>query len=195
MIRVVVPYTKEVLGSIVYEYQEYFFPLSIVFIFLALWIVYTIWKSENKYNGFVVGILSFFWIWIGAIYEIKYYSTINWFGLYIGYVFILQALLLLWFGFVKKQIIFIKNKISLILSLTLILCYPLVELLKGIHYFEISIIGMLPSISVVFSLLILFMNTKKRVKTLFVIPLVWLVFSLYWNYLLVFNILEISNSF
>ncbi len=186
MIRVVVPYTKEVLDSVIYEYQEFFYPLQFVFVFLSLWVVYSIWKNENKNNKFIIGILALFWIWIGLVYEINYYAQINWFGLYIGTFFIIQAVLLLWFGFFKKEIEFIKNRFSLILSLLLIFSYPLLELFYKIHHFEISIIGMLPNITVLFSLLILVLNTKKRVRILFIIPIIWLIFTLYWNYLLYF---------
>lgn len=119
MIRVVVPYTKEVIDSIIYEYQEFFYPLQFAFVFLAFLMVYFIWKNEN--NKIVVSILAFFWIWLAAVYEIRYYRSINWFGLYIAYSFILQALLLLWFGVVKKELVFTKNKISLIMTLFLYL--------------------------------------------------------------------------
>jgi hypothetical protein len=185
MIRVVVPYTKEVVDSIIYEYQEFFYPLQFTFIFLAFLMLYFIWKNQS--HKIIVSILAFFWIWIGAIYEIKYYFSINWFGLYIGYFFILQALLLLWFGMIKKELIFVKNKISLIIVSFLTFFYPIVQIFAGTHHYEISIIGMLPNITVAFTLIILFMNTQKNIKTLFIIPIVWSVFSLYWNYLILFN--------
>ena len=185
MIRVVVPYTKEVIDSIIYEYQEFFYPLQFAFVFLAFLMVYFIWKNEN--NKIVVSILAFFWIWLAAVYEIRYYRSINWFGLYIAYSFILQALLLLCFGVVKKELVFTKNKISLIMTLFFIFIYPIIQIFSGTHHYEISIIGILPNITVVFTLIILFKNTQKRIKTLFIIPILWSIFSLYWNYLLLFN--------
>ena len=187
MIRIVVPYTKEVLDSIIYEYQEFFCPAQFIFIFLALFTLFLIWRKVNKYNTIVVSILAFFWIWIAAIYEMKYYSSINWFGFYIALFFIFQVLLLFWFTIFKKELVFKKNQYSLSLLFILILCYPLFQFFSGTTYFEVSIIGMLPDITVVFSLILLFMNTKKRILTLFIIPSLWIAFSLYWNYLLLFN--------
>ena len=187
MIRIVVPYSKEVLDSVVYEYQEFFFPIQFIFIFLALLVVYLIWKSENKNNKTIVSILAIFWIWIGAIYEMKYYISINWFGLYIGSFFILQGLLLLWFGLIKKEVVFIRNNYSLLAVLILVLCYPALQIISGMHYFESSIIAMLPDITVLFFLILFFVNTQKRIWSLFIIPLVWMGFSFYLNYLLLFN--------
>ncbi len=187
MIRVVVPYSKEVLDSVIYEYQEFFWPIQFIFIFLALWVLYAIWKNENQNNKFIISILSFFWIWIAVVYEMNYYLFINWFGFYIACFFILQALLLLWFGLIKKELVFVKNRASLIAAFSLIVFYPIIQILSGMHYFEISIIGILPDITVVFSLILLFMNTQKRIFGLFIIPIIWIFFSLYWNYLLVFN--------
>lgn len=88
---------------------------------------------------------------------------------------------------IKKELIFVKNKISLIIVSFLTFFYPIVQIFAGTHHYEISIIGMLPNITVAFTLIILFMNTQKNIKTLFIIPIVWSVFSLYWNYLILFN--------
>ena len=195
MIRIVVPYTKEVLDSVVYEYQAVYWPFQFVFLSLALLALYLIWKNDIKNNKFIIVILAAFWFWLGAIYEINYYTTINWFGLYIGAAFILQGLLFLWFGLVKKSVVFVKSRSSVIAALLLVLGYPLLQLLSSSHHFEISMIGMLPNITAAFSWILLFMTTQKRVKTLFVIPLAWSAFSLYWSYLLAFNVLEVSNSF
>lgn len=186
MIRIVVPYTKEVLDSIIYEYQEFFWPIQIVFIFFALWLLYAIWKNGNKNSKIIVSILTFFWLWL-ALYEMKYYLFINWFGFYIACFFILQALLLLYFGFIKEELVFVKNRASLIAAFALIVFYPIIQIFSGIHYLEISIIGILPDITVLFTLILLFMNTQKRVWTLLFLPLIWISFSFYWNYLLLFD--------
>lgn len=167
MIRVVVPYTKEVLDAIIYEYQEIFWPVQWGFLLLALLVVYFFWKDAHKYSAVITSILAFFWIWVGAVYEMGYYTSINWIGSYVGALFILQGLLLGWFGIYKKEVIFVKNSFSLVLALTLILAYPLVQLLSGIHYFEVSIVGMLPDITVVFLLILLWMNTQKKGLKLF----------------------------
>lgn len=183
MIRIVVPYTKEVLDAIIYDYQEVFWPFQVFFVLLALWVLYAIWKGH--YHASIVAILAFFWVWVGAVYEIQFYKTINWIGFYVGMLFILQGLLLIWFGMVKGSIVFVKSRLSLALLPLIILGYPLLQFLTGTHHYELAIVGMLPNITVAFTFIVLW--THKNITTLLIIPLVWSVFSLYWQYLLFFN--------
>ncbi len=182
--RIVVPYSKEVLDATIYEYQEAFWPFQFIFILLVLWILYSIWNSKEKHHRIISGIVAFFWFWTGLVFEANYYNNINWAGFYICLVFILQGFLLLWFGVFKNGIVFKQSHIFASLALLIIIAYLILQLLFGATVFEVSIIGMLPDTTALFSLLFLLIPVKKRVWSLLPIPVIWLVFSLYWNYLL-----------
>ena len=111
--RVVVPYSQEVLNAVVHAYQQLFFPLQLVFIFLALLSLYALWKQTPRRHQLISGVLALFFLWSGAVYFGNYYENINWFGLYTGILFCLQGLILLWYGVLKKMLYFQQNPLSL----------------------------------------------------------------------------------
>ena len=182
--RIVVPYTQEVLDATVYEYQEAFWPLQFIFVLSAFWLLYAIWNNKGKNNRIVSATLAFYWFWTGSTYAANYYNDINWAGFYICLIFVLQGLLLLWVGIIRKDLAFKQSRLVPPLATILIVVYPLLQLLGGSTLFEISIVGMLPDSTALFSLLILLFAVQKREWRVLAVPVIWLIFSGYWHFLL-----------
>jgi hypothetical protein len=180
----VVPYSQEVLNAVVQEYQQLFFPLQLFFIFLALLSLYALWKQTPRCGQLISGVLALFFLWSGGVYFGNYYETINWFGLYAGMVFCLQGVILLWYGVLKKMLLFEQTPLSLGLAWSVLALLPMVQVQMGATYYEVYVVGMLPLATLAFFTSLALALQPKKALHVSLIPLVWSVFSLYWNALL-----------
>jgi hypothetical protein len=81
-------------------------------------------------------ILIFFWFWMGIVYHILFFSSINPLAFAFGVLFIIEACLLIYLGVIKKQVEFSLTMdrytlIGLIFILYAMIIYPLSGLLPG----------------------------------------------------------------
>lgn len=182
--RVVAPYSLEVLNSVIYEYQSILFPMQFLFVVLGLLVVYLYWYQKRKSNQIISIILALFWFWSGFVYLGIYYEQINWFGSYASMVFCIQGALWLWYGFIKKALDFEKNLLSVLIALAVLILFPAFQLLMGVEFYEIYIVGMLPLATLAFSISVALSMESKKVLHVSLIPLFWSLFWLYWSYLL-----------
>jgi hypothetical protein len=71
------PFSIEQFLDIFEKYNRSVWPLQLVFYLMAALIV---WTSMVKFRGsdkVISSLLSFFWIWMGAIYHLVYFTAIN----------------------------------------------------------------------------------------------------------------------
>lgn len=171
------PFTIEDFLNVFKSYNEAVFPLQIIFYIIAFICIYLLFKPQRNSNKFIVGILSFFWLWIGIVYHIIFFSTINKAAYFFGILFIIQGALFAIYGIVKCNITFeyrnnYYNYIGLIFILYALIIYPLLGHLFGHKYPNSPTFG-LPCPTTIFTFgLLLFVNKKISVLIL-IIPLLW----------------------
>ena len=159
------------------EYNEAVFPLQIIFNFIAFFSVYLIFIRYKYVNKVVNSMLSFFWLWIGIVYHIIFFSTINTAAYFFGILFIIQGVLFVIWGVLKNSLSYeYKNTsfniIGIIFLLYALIFYPVIGYQLG-HVYPYSPTFGLPCPTTIFTFGILLFANKRVPVFLLIIPLIW----------------------
>ena len=159
------------------EYNETVFPLQIVYYFVAFLCIYLIFIKYKYVNKIVSITLSFFWLWIGVVYHLIFFSAINPAAYIFGALFIIQALLFMIWGVFKKNLSFeykktTNNVLGVVFLLYALIIYPLLGYQLG-HVYPYSPTFGLPCPTTIFTFGLLLFSNKRVPVLLLVIPLIW----------------------
>ena len=142
-----------------------------------MFIIIQVFKKRNYAGRLISGKLAFFWVWIGIVYHIIFFSSINPAAYIFGAAFILQGLIFLKSGVMDKKLEFVFTKDlnhytgSVILLYALII-YPLLNVYFGHIYPENPTFG-LPCPTTIFTFGILLYAKKSIPLYVMVIPFLW----------------------
>lgn len=171
------PFSPEQFLEVFKKYNTTVFPAQIIFYTLAILII-PLSIKRNKYSGLIISaILSFFWLWMGVVYHLVFFSTINNAAYFFGALFILQGFVLIYTGVYKSALTFklhggIAGILSSLLILYALIIYPLLGYFSG-HVYPFSPTFGLPCPTTIFTLGILLLIDRKNPAAIFVIPLIW----------------------
>ncbi|MCU7495356.1 MAG: hypothetical protein HF314_16325 [Ignavibacteria bacterium] len=104
------PFNKEEFLGVFEHYNKSVFPLQIAFVLLALVMVYLAYKNFRYSDTIINNSLAFYWIWIGIVYHICFFSAINRAAYLFGILFITQGLVFLYAGVLKKKLNYSAGK-------------------------------------------------------------------------------------
>jgi hypothetical protein len=171
------PFTIEQFLDVFRQYNENIYPLQFLFYLLAVLVIILIAKKTVYSARVIFLILAFLWLWMGPVYHLKYFTSINKAAYFFGAVFILQGLIFLISGVLKNGITFssqlnrstITGTVLILLSLII---YPILSNYNGHLYPYTPTLG-LPCPSTIFTLGVLcFVNNKARLS-FWLLPLLW----------------------
>lgn len=171
------PFTTEEFLNVFAEYNTSIFPLQIVFVLLAITLIYLAYKNF-RYSDLVINLsLAFYWIWIGAVYHITFFSSINKAAYFFGILFIIQGLLFIYAGVIKKDLKYSTGRSMetyfgwAFIAYALII-YPVLGMISGHSYPKAPTFG-LPCPTTIFTFG-LFLFVKNRFPWyVLVIPVLW----------------------
>jgi hypothetical protein len=171
------PFTQEQFLTIFTQYNLAVFPLQIVFIILGIVALWLVVKKSPISDQIILLILIFFWFWMGIVYHILFFSSINPLAYAFGVLFIIEACLLIYLGIIKKQVEFSLTKdrytlIGLIFIVYAMIIYPVIGMVAGHGYPRLPTFG-LPCPTTIFTFGLFLMSDKKFPLPLLVIPLIW----------------------
>jgi hypothetical protein len=176
------PFTIEQFLDVFRKYNHAIFPLQIIFYLVALFTVYLAVNPNRTSNKIITAILSFFWLWMGFIYHINFFSDINKAAYFFGGAFILQGVLFFIFGVIQNKLSFkfhpdIFGFTGIVLIFYALVVYPILGYVFDHRYPSSPTFG-LPCPTTIFTFgSLLFINKKVPVPIL-VIPLAWSVIGL-----------------
>jgi hypothetical protein len=171
------PFTQEQFLTIFSQYNLAVFPLQIVFIILGIVALWFVVKKSPISDRIILLILIIFWFWMGIVYHILFFSSINPLAYAFGVLFIIEACLLIYLGIIKKQVEFSLTKdrytlIGLIFIVYAMIIYPVIGMVAGHGYPRLPTFG-LPCPTTIFTFGLFLMSDKKFPLPLLVIPLIW----------------------
>jgi hypothetical protein len=168
------PFSPEQFLDVFKNYNTGVFPFQALLYLLALTATYFTIAKHRWSTNIILGILAFLWLWMGLVYHISYFSTINAAANFMGALFILQGILFI--AFKDKLSVKSSNDNSKITGAVMVffalLIYPSIGYLLG-HAYPYSPTFGLPCPTTIFTFGILLMNEKKIPIRLFVIPFLW----------------------
>lgn len=171
------PFTGEQFLNVLKDYNNSVWPMQIVFYAVGfLIIIFAFWK--NKYSDIVINsFMAFYWLWMGIVYHLVFFTPINKAAYIFGAAFIIQAALFLYFGLIRRSLTFsVDDNFNFIAGLLIIVYafafYPILSIILGHHYPAAPTLG-LPCPTTIFTLGVLLWSDKKLPIVVIVIPLLW----------------------
>lgn len=185
----IILYQPEVLYAVIGHYNNAVFPAQIVALVLALAaLAYALWPRPEG-GRVVAAILAAAWLWSGSAFLGAHYAAINWAGAYYEVGFAVQAALLLGFGAVRGSLRFAFDAgaaawTGLGFVLFVLFVHPLIELAVGRTWAQLQLVGVSPDPTNLLTLGLLLMTTRRVPWLLLVVPVLWLLISGSWSWLL-----------
>lgn len=168
------PFTVTQFLKVFEDYNNAVFPAQIIFYLIAAASVVFIFLK--KYDVLTGCIISFFWLWMGAVYHIAFFTSINKAAYLFGIFFMIQSLLTLYFALRKKFLFAFKTDLygltGIVLIVYALIIYPVIGMLAGHGYPQSPLLG-LPCPTTIFTFGLFLMSDKKFPVTLLIIPFLW----------------------
>jgi len=171
------PFTLEQFLDVFRQYNISVWPMQIIWIVLALIATYFSIFKKSYSDKIIVSVLAFLWLWMGIVYHLIYFSPINKAAILFGSLFIIQVLLLFYFGIIKDKLKFqfSLNRYGItgfVLILYALIIYPLLANLLG-HVFPSSPTFGLPCPTTIFTFGILLFSSSRIPFIIIIIPATW----------------------
>jgi Family of unknown function (DUF6064) len=171
------PFTINDFLGVFKEYNAPVFPFQLILFTSALYIIYLTFSFKKYSNRIISLILTFYWLWIGVVYHMLFFSIINPAANIFGAIFILQGILFLKVGFIDKNMEFEISKnwktyTGSLFVLYALIIYPVLGYIAGHIYPESPTFG-LPCPTVIFTFGILLWAKNKIPIYILIIPFIW----------------------
>lgn len=171
------PFTIDQFFNVFSQYNLAVWPMQIIFYLLGLTaLAAALWQFRFS-NRLVAIILTFFWIWMGAVYHLTYFTSINKAAYVFGSIFILQGILFFINGVVQRKLSFrprlnVYAIVGGFFMLYGMVLYPVLGYFLG-HVFPYAPTFGVPCPTVIFTFGLLLWTDNKLSKYLLIIPILW----------------------
>jgi hypothetical protein len=171
------PFTIEEFLSVFERYNLSVWPMQIVFVLIAILAMILSIRKINQSDKIISIFLGFFWLWIGIVYHLAYFTAINKGAYFFGVLYIIQGLIFLFAGGIKSKLSFkfqwsFYGLIGSLFILYALIIYPILGYSFGHVYPRNPTFG-LPCPTTIFTFGLLLWTNKIVPKYVLVIPLIW----------------------
>jgi hypothetical protein len=171
------PFTIEQFMEVFKNYNTSVYPMQIFFYLLGITAIFLVFTRMKLKDETICLILSVFWIWIGLVYHLLFFTTINKAAFIFGPIFIIQGVLFIVYGIVKHSLSFrfkfdIFQFTGILFLIYALIIYPVLGYFFG-HRYPYSPTFGLPCPSVIFTFGIFLFADKKIPMLLLIIPFLW----------------------
>lgn len=168
--------TKEFL-NVFGHYNSDVWPIQVVFNIVALASVALIFRNRPGKDRTINAILSFFWFWMGIVYHIIYFSSINSAAIVFGALFVIQGFLFAYKGVAQNKLRYQSDKsiystTGFVLVIYGLIVYPLLSNIFGHDYPNTPTFG-LPCPTTIFTLGLLLFCVDGIRWYIVIIPILW----------------------
>src|SRR5215207_5246911 len=88
------PFTIDQFLTVFEQYNQAIWPIHVLAYVLGIAVILCAMKKIRYADQVISAVLAFFWAWMGIVYHLMYFSTINRAAIGFGILFIIQAILL-----------------------------------------------------------------------------------------------------
>lgn len=172
------PFTIEQFLNVFKDYNEAIFPMQVIIYLLAIITLFFTVKKYSYTDRIISFILGFIWIWVGIVYHIVFFSSINFLAFIFGAIFIFQSLLFFIYGVVLNRLSFKITKnfysiIGLVFIAYSMIIYPILGSYFGHDYPNSPWFGITPCPATIFTFGLLLLTERRVPFWLLIIPLLW----------------------
>jgi hypothetical protein len=171
------PFTVDQFVEVFKTYNESVFPAQVLFYLIALATVFLVTRQSRISHRVISGILAFFWLWMGVVYHLAFFTEITGAAYFFGALFVLQSVLFLILGVVNDRLSFRFDTDGYgITGVTLIFfalfVYPVYGYFNG-HVYPHSPTFGLPCPTTIFTFGVLLMTDRKVPISILIVPGIW----------------------
>jgi len=160
----------EILRNNLEVYNNSIFPMQIIILVVAMVLTYFLFaKPSAKMDKITKGYLAFAFAWVGLVFPIHGFSKI----IFTIYYLVLSSLFIIDIFSIKIEFKLPetngKKCFVLFLIISAFVLYPLIEYIAGHSYPGISLFGVVPCPTIIFSLTLLIGSIPKVDKKIFIL--------------------------
>ena len=163
-------------------YNREIWPMQLLSLGLGIALL-ALMQGRGHWQGRVAAaILAGCWLWVAVAFHLHRYATINWAARYFAAAFAFEALLLLWIGVIRGQLIFDRSnptvrRTGIAVVLFGVFVVPLIGFLVGRDWIQGEIFGVAPDPTAIATLGVLLAASGRAFWELLAIPLLWCAIS------------------
>ena len=152
-------------------------PAHLAFLGVGASIVVLLRRGTQWSATAITVLVSTCWLFVAWAFHLARYATINWAARYFAVAFVIQALLMLWYG-ARRRPLFAwpsdrRGHVALGLLLFALCVEPLIGPLGGRAWTQLEIFGITPDPTVIATLGVLALVRRRVPWLLLVIPVLW----------------------
>ena len=170
------PFTTEQFFKVFEQYNSAVFPIQIILLVLGIAALLLIHSRKEYRNRLIGGLVGILWLWIGVVYHLSFFTSINKAAYGFGGLFVLQGI----FFFVET----FRNRLAFSFERTTqayigyvfmvfgLIIYPVISFLLADSPWHTISLG-LPCPTTIFTFGLLMVTSGRFPRYLLIIPLIW----------------------
>lgn len=171
------PFTIDQFLDVFRRYNEAIWPGQWLLNLLAIVAVIAALRGGRGAARVAAGILAALWLWTGVVYHVAFFRSINPAAPLFGSAFVLEGLLIVWFGVARPGLQFERRAdassiIGLLLVGYALIAYPIIGYALGHRYPSAPTFGV-PCPTTIFTFGLMLLSPPPRLRSLVLIPAAW----------------------
>ena len=159
------------------RHNEAVWPAQLLTMALGIGILGALRQPSTTQGRIIAGILALLWMWVAWAFLLYRYATINWAIKYVVPFFVLEALLLVWWGVIGGKLSFAVRptaigRLGTALFVLSLLLYPALAVIVGRPWNQAEVFGIAPDPTVTATIGLLLLTSRLR-WGLLPVPLLW----------------------
>jgi Family of unknown function (DUF6064) len=160
------------------RHNEAVWPAQLLTMALGTGVLAGLRKPSLGQSRIIAVILAILWLWVAWAFLLQRYATINWAINYVVPLFLLEGLLLFWWGVIKGKLNFgvkpgASGTLGVALFLMGLLLYPALAAISGRTWRQAEVFGIAPDPTVIATVGLLLLTTGRFRWALLTVPLLW----------------------
>ena len=172
-----IPFTVDQFLNVFEQYNVAIWPAQVFLYTIGIFAISLVLSRKSDFSKVVSLILSLFWIWMGIVYHLWFFSAINKAAIAFAAFFVLQGILFFIAGVLKQQLTFCftSNLCGIVGSAFLVyalIVYPVFGYWLGHRYPAAPTFG-LPCPTTIFTFGMLLWTNRRVPLYVLAVPLAW----------------------
>jgi hypothetical protein len=160
------------------RHNEAVWPAQLLTMALGIGILVALRRPSITQGRIISGILALLWMWVAWAFLLDRYANINWAIKYVVPFFVLEALLLVWWGVIGAKLSFLvtseaSGRLGTALLVLSLLLYPALAAMVGRPWRQAEVFGIAPDPTVIATVGLLLLTNNRFRWGLLPVPILW----------------------
>jgi Family of unknown function (DUF6064) len=171
------PFSVDAFFAVIAQYNESVWPAQVLLLLIALAAIAILALKRPWSSVAISGILASLWAWVGLVYHLAFFTSINPLAYVFGALSLVGAAVFVWLGIARRELDFAlrsdaRGVVGILLVVFALVIYPTWSTLAGHGYPNLPTFG-LPCPTTIFTIGMLAMARASKVRIALVVPILW----------------------